>query len=135
MTGTQQVVVRGQSDHKGYKVEQVTVSYARKFSTADYESVDLGVTVVVSVDLDDERPAHEVIRDVFEQAKEEVRYQAMPILKARGDMLRTKVNEIVAQLPRGLKDLAAAFTKRYYSDVGGVADPKGESTDDPWAVE
>ena len=61
------------------KVGKIAVEYRRKFNLGNYESMELGVTMWGAVD-EDENP-EAVAEMMWEQAKNSVKEQAMPVLK------------------------------------------------------
>jgi hypothetical protein len=63
------------------RVKTVSVTYERKFSTAQYESATVGLTWWV--DLADGEEPEQATRELWAQVKASVKEQALPILKGR----------------------------------------------------
>lgn len=87
------------------KINTVSVVYERKFNLGDYNSAHIGITLWA--DLEDDESPEEVRAILFEQAKAEVRAQALPVIqhqkaevvKAFAGLPEHVQNEIMDQYP------------------------------------
>ncbi len=61
------------------QVKTISVNYTRKFNMGNYNSAEMGVTLWADLDLDEDHL--EAARDLFEQARELVKEQALPLLQ------------------------------------------------------
>lgn len=62
-------------------VKTISATYERKFNLGEYESANLGVTTWA--DIEPEQDARAAINELQELCKEQVRKQAVPILRGR----------------------------------------------------
>lgn len=62
------------------QVTTVDVEYKRKFNTGNYESLELSISLYSKVDPDEDSEG--VAQLLWEQAKQSVKEQALPVLKS-----------------------------------------------------
>lgn len=70
------------------RVGKIAVEYRRKFNLGNYESMELGITMWGAVDENEDPEA--VAQMLWEQAKNSVKEQAMPVLKGVSYKAETK---------------------------------------------
>ncbi len=80
------------------KLKTVSVTYGRKFNLGDYQSATLDVTLWADLDEDDDEG--DVMAGLWAMAKNNVKAQAMPILKQQAEQAET----ILLGLPPELQE-------------------------------
>ena len=61
------------------RVKTISITYERKFNLGDFNSLAVGTTLWA--DLDEAEDSVEATRELFAQAKEMVKQQALPVLR------------------------------------------------------
>lgn len=79
------------------QVKTISVTYGRKFSTGNYESMTIDATLWADLDVEED-DADECMAELFAQVKAAVKEQALPVLTAQRGAT-AKVTEMFAGKP------------------------------------
>lgn len=84
----------------GVTVKTVSVSYGRKLNLGDYNSANIEVTIWAELDPDrpDRTDVTIQLAELFDQAKETVKAQAMPLLKSNPTALNIRETFLGAEI-------------------------------------
>ena len=97
------------------KVKTISVKYGRRFNLDDWESIDLEVFAFGELGEGDDAKA--CYAELWNEAKDQVKAQALPALVKREEKRRMGLREVIDGLPKPLRAIASGLLNSAFNDV------------------